>query len=173
MSAAAIACVGQPRGQAGDREPVGAVLAVEAGQERQADRAVDRGEQADGAGEHDLQVRAQLIGYRDAVGDEVLAGAAGLAQRDGGRGVGQQRVQPGAVGAQGVGQHEGIEAVVLVAGRAVAAAQVLDLVGVDHDHGDSGVEQGVHHGAVGAFDGDLAGPGRVERAEQIRSPAAS
>ena len=39
--------------------------------------------------------------------------------------------QPGAVGAQGVGQHERVEPVVLVPGRAVAAAQVVDLVGAD------------------------------------------
>ena len=50
---------------------------VEAGQERQADRAVDVGEQADRAGERVPQVRAQLVGQRDAVGDQVLAGAAG------------------------------------------------------------------------------------------------
>src|SRR5450631_1211698 len=44
--------------------------------------------------------------------------------------------QPGAVGAQGVGEHVGVEAVVFVAGRAVAAAQVLDRVRADHHHGD-------------------------------------
>ena len=45
-----------------------------------------------------------------------------------------QRPQPGPVGAQRVGQHVGVEPVVLVAGRAVAAAQVLDLVRGDHEH---------------------------------------
>ena len=114
------------------------------------------GEQADGAGQHVAQVRAELVGRGDTVVDQVLAGAAGAAQRDGGVGVGYQRPQPGPVGAQGVGEHEGVEPVVLVAGRAVAAAQVLDLVRGDHHHGQPGVEQGVDDGAVGAFDGDLA-----------------
>ena len=69
---------------------------------------------------------------------------------DGSRG---QRSQPGAVGAQGVGQHERVESVVLVAGRAVAAAQVFQLVRADDHHGDPGVEQGVNHRPIGAFDG--------------------
>ena len=173
VGAAAVADAGQPGGQAFGREPVGAVLAVEAGQERQADRAVEVGEQADRAGEHDLQVRAQLVGHRDPVGDEVFAGAAGLAQGDGGRGVGQQRVQPGAVGAQGVGEHERVEPVVFVAGRTVASAQVLDLVGADHHDGDTGVEQGVDHRSVRAFDRDLAARrARSSTTSSSRSPAA-
>ena len=60
----------------------------------------------------------------------------------GGLAVGGQRPQPGPVGAQGVGQHERVEPVVLVAGRAVAAAQVLDLVRADHHHGDPGLRAG-------------------------------
>ena len=103
-----------------------------------------------------LQVGAQLVGHRDAVADQVLAGPAGAAQRDGGRAVGDQRAQPGPVGAQGVGQHERVEPVVLVAGRAVAAAQVLDLVRADHHHGDPGLEQGVDDRAVGRSIADLA-----------------
>ena len=99
---------------------------------------VDVGEQADGAGEDALRRCARSwLASRDPVADQVLAGAAGAAQRDGGRGVGDQWAQPGAVGAQGVGQHVGVEPVVLVAGRAVAAAQVLDLVGADHHHGQA------------------------------------
>ena len=167
VGAAAVADAGQPAGQACDRKPVGAVLAVETGQKCQADRRVEGGEQADRAGEHDHQVRAQLVGYRDPVGDEVFAGAAGLAQGGRGSGVGQQRVQPRAVGAQGIGEHERVEPVVFVAGRAVAAAQVLDLVGADHHDGDTGVEQGVDHRPVGAFDRDLTHAGTVEYGEQL------
>jgi hypothetical protein len=133
----------------------------------QADRRVEVGEQSDCAGEHDVQVRAQLVGHGDAVGDEVFAGATGLAQGDGGRGVGQQRVQPGSVGAQGVGEHERVEAVVFVAGRTVATTQVLDLVGADHHDRDTGVEQGVYHGAVGAFDGDFTRADALEYGEQL------
>jgi hypothetical protein len=123
--------------------------------------------QTDRAGEHDFQVRAQLVGHGDSMGDEVFAGAAGVAQGDGGRGVGQQRVQPCSVGAQGVGKHERVEPVVFVAGRAVASAQVLDLVGADHHDRDTGVEQGVHHRPVRAFDRDLPHAGARQHGEQL------
>ena len=86
-----------------------------AGQEGQADGRVQLAEQADCAGVGGLQVGAQLVAGRDPVADQVLAGAAGLAQREGGRAVGDQRPQPGPVGAQHVGEHVGVEAVILVA----------------------------------------------------------
>ena len=164
---AGVALLGQPVAQPCGREPVGPVLGVEAGQERQADRGVEVGEQADGAGEDVAQVGAQLVGRGDAVLDQVLAGPAGAAQRDGGVGVGDQRAQPGPVGAQGVGQHVGVEPVVLVAGRAVAAAQVLDLVRGDHHHGQAGGQQGVDDGAVGSFDGDLADAVPAQEGDQV------
>jgi hypothetical protein len=86
-----------------------------------------------------------------------------------------------AVGAQGVGEHEGVEAVGLVAGLAVAGAQVLDLPWGEHHHGVAGVEQGVDDRPVGPLDGDLrdavvgqlleqpADPGRVGRGRQLAS----
>ena len=63
--AAAVADAGQPGGQPPGREPGGPVLAVEAGQERQADGRVEVAEQADGAGEAALQVGAELVAGRD------------------------------------------------------------------------------------------------------------
>jgi hypothetical protein len=105
---------GQPLAEPGRGEPVSAVLAVEAGQERQADRGVDLLEQADRAGEDVAQVSAQLVSQADTVADQVLAGAACAAQRDGRRAVRGQRAQPGTVGAQSVSEHERVEAVVLV-----------------------------------------------------------
>src|SRR5215472_13547663 len=78
-----------------------------AGQEGQADRRVQLAEQADCAGVGGLQVGAQLVAGRDPVADQVLAGAAGLAQREGGRAVGDQRPQPGPAGAQHAGGHAG------------------------------------------------------------------
>ncbi len=86
VGAAAVADAGDPRGQALGGEPVGPVLTVESGQEHQADRGVEIGEQVDRAGEDVAQVRPQLVGEGDAVGDEVFAGPADAAQRDGGRG---------------------------------------------------------------------------------------
>ena len=102
--------------------------------------------------------------------DEILAGAAGAAQRDAVGFVGDQGAQAGPVGAQGVGEHERVEAVVLVARRAVPAAQVLDPVRADHDDRDLGVEQGLDDRAVGSFDRDLTGavpgqePGQLAQA---------
>jgi hypothetical protein len=92
------------------------------------------------------------------------------AELHGGGGVGDERAQPGAVGAQGVGQHEGVEAVVLVPGRSVAAAQVVDLVGADHHDGEAGVEEGVDDLSVAAFDGHLPDAGAAQPAHEF-SPA--
>ena len=136
VGAAAVTDAGQPGGQALGREPVGAVLAVEAGQEGQADRAVELGEQTDGAGEHNFQVRAQLVGHADPVATRSLRARQVRRKATVARAVGDQRAQPGTVGTQGVGEYIGVEPVVLVAGRTVASAQVLELVRADHHHGD-------------------------------------
>src|SRR3982074_3107670 len=83
-----------------------------------------------------------------------------LRARQGGRtargGCGGQGPPWGGGGARGGGQPEGVESVVLVPGGAVAAAQVLELVGADHHHGDTGGEQRVDHGAVGTVEGPPA-----------------
>jgi len=72
---------------------------------------------------------------------------------------------------RGVCQHERVEPVVLVPGRAVTAAQVVDLVGADHHDGESGVEEDVDDLAVAAFDRDLADAGAASRWTGSRSPA--
>jgi hypothetical protein len=165
--AAAVAGAGQPGSEAFGREPASAVLSAEAGQELQADRRVDLGEQPDRARERVAQVGAQLIGDRDAVADQVFAGPAGTAQADGGRAVRRQRRQPGPVGAQRVRQHAGVEAVIFVPGRPVPAAQVLDLVRADHHHGDPRLEQGARDRAAGSFDRGLPGAAAGQHGEQF------
>src|SRR5579875_3172711 len=168
--AAAVADADQPGGEAPGGEPVSAVLAVEAGEEAQADRAVDLREEADGAREGALEVGAQLVGERDSVSDQVLARPAGGPQGDGGRAVGDERAQPDPVGAEGVGEDEGVEAVVLVAGRAVAGAQVLELVGADDDDGHAGLEVRLSDRAVGPFDGDLVGARLGQPPDEVAEP---
>src|SRR5690606_4697229 len=115
VGAPAVADTGQPGGQPFGREPVGAVLAGEAAQERQGDLRVDVGEQADRGGESDLQVSAQLVGQRHPGSDQVLAGPTGRAQGHRGRVVGGEGAQSPSVGAGGVGQYVGVEPVVFVA----------------------------------------------------------
>ena len=77
-------------------------------------------------------MRPHLVGYRDPVGDQIPVGGHGVAQRGGGCGVDDQGPQPSVVGAHDVGQDVGVEPVVFVSDRAVAAPQILDLVGRDH-----------------------------------------
>src|SRR5690554_201670 len=152
---AGVALLGQPVTEPLRAQPVDLVLGVEPGQEGQADRGVELVEQADHGGQHQAQVRTQLVGSGDTVFDQVLAGSTGATQRDGVVTVGNQWPQPGTVSAQGVGQHVSVEPVVLVAGRPVTAAQVLDLVRADHHHGQISGEQGLDDRPVGALDGDL------------------
>ena len=91
----------------------------------QADRRVDVLEQPDHAGEHQLQVRAQLVGQPDPRRDQSRRARHVIRRLTVCVGVRFQRAQPSPVGAQRVGQHERVEPVVLVTGRAVPAAQVL------------------------------------------------
>jgi hypothetical protein len=67
-------------------------------------------------------MRAQLVGQRHAMVDQVLACPHRGAQRHCRFGVGGERAQPQPVAAQCVGQHERAEAVVPVAGLAVATS---------------------------------------------------
>ena len=95
---------------------------------------------------------AQLVAHRDPVTHQVLAGAAGLPQRDRGRAVGNQRPQPGPVSAQHVREHVGVEPVVLVACRPVPGPQVLHLPRGDHHHGHACRQQGIHDRPIAALD---------------------
>lgn len=99
---------------------------------------------------------AQLVTGRDAVGDEVFACPACAAQRDRCVGVGRQRTQPLAVGAERVGEDVRVESVVLVAGGTVSTTKILDLVRGDHHHGDASLEQCVNDRPVGSFDRGLS-----------------
>ena len=109
----------------------------------------------------------QLVGHTDTVADQVFAGSAGAAQREGGIAVGGQRPQPSSVGTQGVGEYECIETVVLVTGRAVPPAQVVDLVRADHDHGDPRFEQRLDDRTVAAFDPNFVAAVPIQHRHQL------
>jgi hypothetical protein len=117
-------------------------------------------------------VRAELVGQPDPVGEQVLAGPDRGAQLHRGGGVGDERAQPGAVGAQRVSQHERVEPVVLVPGRSVAAAQVVNLVGADHYNSEPCFEEGVDDLTVAALDRHLTRAGAAQPAHELARPGA-
>src|ERR1700758_220999 len=158
---------GQPGAQAFGGQPVGAVLTVESGQKPQTDRRIQVLEESYRAGIDAFKMLTQLVGDPNSVDDQVFAGPAkwGYPRSLGAfRG---QRAQPGPVGPQRVGQHERIESVVFVACRAIAAAQVLDLIGVDDDNGDPRVKQGIDERSVRTFDGHFVGTGARQDSNQL------
>ena len=128
------------------------------------------GEQRRGAREHDFQVGAQLVGYGDPVAGQVPAGPHRGAQGGGLVAVAFQGAQPACVGADHVGQHVGAGPVVFVAGRPVAAAQVLDLACRDDEHGQPGRQQRVHDWPVAALDAGLPRPGGQQPGGQLPQP---
>jgi hypothetical protein len=110
---------------------------------------------------------AELVGQRDPVDHQVLAGSHHRPQRHRRCGVRHQRPQPRSVGAQRVREDERVEPVILVARRAVAAAQVLDLIRADHHHGEPRVDQDIHHLPVGPLNRDLCHPGTSEAPDEL------
>ena len=115
-------------------------------------------------------MRPHQVGYRDPVGDQIPAGGHGVAQRGGGCGVDDQGPQPSVVGAHDVGQDVGVELVVFVSGRAVAAPQILDLVGRDHVNDQPGGAHRVDYWAVRAFDAYSGDPGREQLGDHGARP---
>ncbi len=149
-------------GQAFDSQPVGAVLAVEAGQKCQADRRVEVGEQPDCAGEHDLQCARSWLATATRWATRSLR-ARQVWRRVTVAAVSQQRCSRASV--RSVCEHERVEPVVFVAGRAVASAQVLDLL-ADH-HNVTPRRAGVDDRPVRAFDRDLPHTSALEHNEQL------
>jgi hypothetical protein len=60
------------------------------------------------------------------------------------------------IGAQGIGEHIGVEPNVFIAGRAIAAAERFDLTSWDHDDPQPSGQQRLDDRAVGSLDRDLA-----------------
>ena len=150
------------------------VLGVEPGQERKADRGVEVLEESD-CGRGGRCAGARGAGSPAATRCLTRSLRARQARRSATvvSAVGDQGPQPGPVGAQGVGQHVGVEPVVLVSGRAVAAAKVLDLVRADHDHGQAGRRAG--SSTIGPSGRSMATSTDAvlgQHADELASPAA-
>ena len=157
---------GEPGAQRLRGEPLGLGVSGEPPQKAEADRGVHRGERSYRGREDELQVGAQLVRGADPVLDQLTAGTHGGAHRGGRWGVADQGSQPGPVGAYDVGQDVGVEPVGLVAGRAGARADVLQLAWCDDQDGQRGLEQPVAHRSVGSFDTDLVDTSFEQAAHQ-------
>ncbi len=73
--------------------------------------------------------------------------------------------------AQRVGANVGVKLVVFVPGRPVAATQILQLPGRDHEHREPGLDQRVDYRTVRPLDRDLDDPGVVQLPDQRRETA--
>src|SRR5204863_5640829 len=68
------------------------------------------------------------------------------------------------IGAQRIGQHQGVQGIVLGPGYGVAVAKTIQLFRVDGEYGQVVFDQGFHHGPLRYFDGDGDGSS-VERGQ--------
>jgi hypothetical protein len=154
-------CLGSAVAVAGE-EVVEPLLADAAGvvwrgvafDERECDRPVDVREHDRCGRPEALQLCAQLVGARDAMGDEVLARAGERAQRRRGVIVWDQDTEAVIVGACELGEEERVGAVDLATGVTEPRAHHADLPGVDGAHQQTGVEQPLAQQPIGALDRD-------------------
>ncbi len=153
-SAPAIGVLGHEAGEALFAETAGAVGRGIAADEGERDRAVDGGEDGGGARPEALEQAAELVGQGNALVDQVAACAHQGPQRPDVVGGRQQRAESVTVGAQDVGQHEGVARIALAAGGAVARPAGFDDVGVDRDDGVPGLDQGVDDQTRRPLNGD-------------------
>ncbi len=153
-AAPAVAVLGEEGGQALGSEAHGRFGRRVALEEGERDRAGEIGEDAGGAGPEALQQGAELVGEGDVGGDEVVAAAHQGAQGFDGVGLGRERAQAMAVGAQDVGQDEGVAGVALGGDGAVAGSAGLDGIGMDRGDDEAGLDEGIDQEAGGPLDGD-------------------
>src|SRR5713101_1670725 len=152
-AAAAVAVLSQELGEAFLAEPLGGLRSGVAVEEGERDRRIDVGEDGGCARPEALEQRAQLVGERDALLDEVVAGANECPQ--GARLVGErlQRTEPVSVGAQQVGEYERVAGVALALGRGVARPRRLEGVGMDGHDREPSLDEGIDEQPGGTLDG--------------------
>ena len=152
-ASAAVAGASQKRCEPPLAEGLGVLRRGIAFEEAQRDRGVDVGEDARRAGPEAVKFGAQLVGQLHAGGDQVLAGAGERAQRLGGVAVGRERAEAVGVGARELAEHPGVEVIGLALG-AKAGAGGLDLIGMQRQHAQAGVQQPLDQQSVRALDRD-------------------
>ena len=169
--AATVRVLGEELREAFLAEPLGAVGGGIAAEEGEGDGRRDIGEDRGGPGPEALEQGPELIGEGAALDDEIVAAAHQGAE--GARRVGQglEGAEAMAVGAEQIGEDEGVARITLAARRRVAGPTGLERVGMDGDDRVAGVHEDIDDEARGAFDGDGEAGGRAEArqlAEQLR-----
>ena len=112
---------------------------------------VRRGLEESGVVAPDL--RLELIDQAGSFFDQVAVRARQLAQPDDLRRRRLHLPERLPVGGERTGQDEGVPAVVLGSGRREPVAEAVELLGVEREHGDAALQQGVHLRAVRLLDG--------------------
>ena len=153
-AAAGVAVLGTERGHALLTEVAGRCGGRVTGEERQADRRLDVGEDGPGAGPVCLQQRRQLVGGRDPHIHQVIAGAHDSAQCPGLVGVGGGGLQLVLAQPKVLGDHRGVASVGLGPGQHLPFPPGLDRVGADRHHRMPRLQQQVHQAAVRPLDRD-------------------
>ena len=100
------------------------------------------------------QLLAQAIAEPGEVVEEILVEAREVAHLNDERILGRLPTEGRLIGPQGIGENEGVAAIVLGAGDGMAIAEAIELLGVEREHGEAAFEQDVDDGAAGHLDGD-------------------
>jgi len=135
-------------------------------EEGEGDRRVDVGEDDGRTGPEALEQSSELVGERDALGDEIVPATHQRPQGSDLVGERLERAEAVAIGAQDVGEDVGIAGVALAAGGPVARPARLELVGMDRHDRMAGVDEGVDDEAAGPLDGY----GKLLRWRDAREP---
>jgi hypothetical protein len=149
-----VGVLGQELSEAAFAEARGAVRGGIPAEECQGDGRGDVGKDCRGARPESVEQRAQLIAERHALGHQSITAAHEGAQRAGGVGRDSQGAQATTIGAEHVGQDEGIPWIGLGARRRVARAGGLQRVGVNRDDAEAGVDERIHEQPRRPLEGD-------------------
>jgi hypothetical protein len=158
------------RRQALDAERAGVLRAGVALQERERDRAVERAEQTDRRGPEPFELGAQLVAQPNPGLHQILSAAAQRPQRLGLVTVGLEHAKAMAVGSGELAQHERVEPVGLAARDPKPGPGGSDLVGMQGQHPQTGVQQPLNQQPVRALDRDQLHLQAHQRAAQRPQP---
>ena len=159
------------RAQALFAEPTSVDRARVALKERETDRTVEIAEEPDRAGPEALEFAPQLVAERDASLHEVLARTGERPQRFGLVGVGLKDAEAVMIGARQLTQDERVKPVGLAARGAEPRAGGRDLVGVDRQHPQPGIQQPLDQHPIRPLDRYELCVHSLQRAAQPAEPS--